>query len=258
MKIATFNINGINGRLALLLRWLKEAQPDIVCVQELKCESHRFPKLALEEAGYHAIWNGQKSWNGVAILSKTEIKELRNDLPGEDAEYTHSRYIEGFTSGIVIGCIYLPNGNPYPGPKFEYKLRWFDRLTQHAKYLIDLELPVILIGDYNVMPTELDTYKPEKYLNNALFRVETRKAYRSIINQGWIDAIRKLYPKERVYTFWDYMRNAYGRDAGLRLDHFLLNKKIAERLTKGNVDKHVRGWEGSSDHAPVCIELEDE
>ena len=155
---------------------MKETQPDIVCLQELKCESNRFPQQELTEAGYHAIWNGQKSWNGVAILSKTEIKELRNDLPGEDDEYTHSRYIEGFTAGIVVGCIYLPNGNPYPGPKFEYKLRWFKRLTKHAKYLIDIDLPVALIGDYNVMPTELDTYKPEKYFNNALFRVEIRKA----------------------------------------------------------------------------------
>lgn len=257
MKIATYNINGINGRLEILLRWLKEANPDIVCLQELKSESNKFPENELKAAGYHAIWQGQKSWNGVAILSKTEIKELLRDLPGDDDEFTHSRYIEAFINGMVIGCIYLPNGNPYPGPKFDYKLRWFRRLADHAKDLVNRDLPVILIGDYNVMPTELDTYKPEKYINNALFRAETREAYKDLIEQGWTDAIRTLYPNERVYTFWDYLRDAYGRNAGLRLDHFLLNKNIAGRLKIAMVDKHVRGWKGSSDHAPVWIELTD-
>ncbi|MDT3401013.1 DNA ligase D [Mucilaginibacter terrae] len=257
MKIATYNINGINGRLEILLRWLKEAQPDVVCLQELKSENSKFPKTAIEEAGYQAIWHGQKSWNGVAILSKTEIQELRNDLPGEDEEFTHSRYLEAFTNGLVIGCIYLPNGNPYPGPKFDYKLRWFERLAEHAKDLVDRDLPVLLIGDYNVMPTELDTYKPEKYINNALFRPETREAYKALIDQGWTDAIRKLYPNERIYTFWDYLRDAYGRNAGLRLDHFLLNPKVAPKLVAAKVDKHVRGWKGASDHAPVWIELAD-
>jgi bifunctional non-homologous end joining protein LigD len=258
MKIATYNINGINGRLEILLRWLKEAQPDIVCLQELKSENHKFPELAINEAGYNAIWYGQKSWNGVAILSKTEIREIRNDLPGDDKEFTHSRYIEAFVNGIVIGCIYLPNGNPLPGPKFDYKLRWFERLSAHAKDLVNRELPVILIGDYNVMPTELDTYKPEKYLENALFRPESRKAYKDLVDQGWTDAIRTLYPDERIYTFWDYLRDAYGRNAGLRLDHFLLNKIVAGRLVDGGVAKHVRGWKGASDHAPVWIELADE
>ncbi|SDE35370.1 exodeoxyribonuclease III/DNA ligase D,TIGR02776 [Mucilaginibacter pineti] len=257
MKIASYNINGINGRLANLLRWLKEADPDIVCLQELKCEQHKFPERQLKDAGYHAVWQGQKSWNGVAILSKTEIKELRNDLPGEDDEFTHSRYIEAFTYGLVIGCIYLPNGNPWPGPKFDYKLRWFQRLTEHGQDLVNRDLPVILIGDYNVMPTELDTYKPEKYVNNALFRPETRAAYAALVDQGWTDAIRHLHPTDRIYTFWDYLRNAYGRDAGLRLDHFLLNKNIAGKLKSAVVDKHVRGWEGSSDHAPVWIGLAD-
>jgi exodeoxyribonuclease III len=255
MKVATYNINGINGRLANLLRWLGEAEPDIVCLQELKCETNKFPAQQLKDAGYNAIWQGQKSWNGVAILSKTGIKELRNDLPGEDDEFTHSRYIEAFTGGIVIGCIYLPNGNPWPGPKFDYKLRWFQRLADHAKDLVDRDLPVILIGDYNVMPTELDTYKPEKYVNNALFRPETRAAYKSLVAQGWTDAIRLLHPNERIYTFWDYLRQAYERDAGLRLDHFLLNPKIAPQLKTAQVDKQVRGWECSSDHAPVWIEL---
>lgn len=257
MKIATYNINGINGRLEILLRWLKEAQPDIVCLQELKSENHKFPENEIAKAGYQAIWHGQKSWNGVAILSKTDIRELRNDLPGEDEEFTHSRYIEAFINGIVIGCIYLPNGNPYPGPKFDYKLRWFQRLSEHAQDLVNRDLPVILIGDYNVMPTELDTYKPEKYVDNALYRIESRKAYKNLVNQGWTDAIRSLYPNERIYTFWDYLRDAYGRNAGLRLDHFLLNKKVAGRLSAAEVDKHVRGWKGASDHAPVWIELAD-
>ncbi|QEM03100.1 DNA ligase D [Mucilaginibacter rubeus] len=257
MKIATYNINGINGRLEILLRWLNEAQPDVVCLQELKCENSKFPERPLGEAGYQAIWHGQKSWNGVAILSKTEIRELRNDLPGEDEEFTHSRYIEAFINGIVVGCIYLPNGNPYPGPKFDYKLRWFQRLAEHAQDLVDRDLPVILVGDYNVMPTELDTYKPEKYVDNALFRVESRDAYKDLVAQGWTDAIRALYPNERIYTFWDYLRDAYARNAGLRLDHFLLNKKIAGRLAGADVDKHVRGWKGASDHAPVWIELAD-
>jgi bifunctional non-homologous end joining protein LigD len=255
MKIATYNINGINGRLELLCRWLQEAQPDIVCLQELKSEQHQFPEAKLKAAGYHAIWQGQKSWNGVAILSKTEIKELMRDLPGADEEFTHSRYIEAFTGGIVIGCLYLPNGNPWPGSKFDYKLRWFGRLAEHAQELVNRDLPVILIGDYNVMPTKLDTYKPEKYAENALFRPESREAYKSLVAQGWTDAIRKLHPDERVYTFWDYLRDAYGRNAGLRLDHFLLNPAVAGRLKAAHVDKHVRGWQGSSDHAPVWIEL---
>jgi len=255
MKIATYNINGINGRLAILLRWLEKAQPDILCLQELKCESSRFPEKAIKDAGYHAIWRGEKSWNGVAILSKQPIKELRDDLPGEDKTFTHSRYIEGFTFDMVICSLYLPNGNPYPGPKFEYKLRWFSRLTLHARTLLNTGLPVMLIGDYNVMPTELDTYKPEKYIDNALFRKEIRQAFADLTNQGWTDAIRTLFPTQRIYTFWDYLRNAYGRDAGLRLDHFLLSPNLSARLNKGGVEKEVRGWEKSSDHAPVWIEL---
>lgn len=255
MKISTYNINGINGRLPVLIRWLAQAKPDVVCLQELKCENSRFPEAALKKAGYHAIWRGEKSWNGVAILSKEPIQQIRDDLPGEDDEYTHSRYIEGFTFGMVIGCLYLPNGNPYPGPKFEYKLRWVSRLTEHGKTLLNTALPVMLAGDYNIMPTELDTYKPEKYLNNALFRPEMREAYAKLIEQGWTDAIRTLFPGQRIYTFWDYLRNAYGRDAGLRLDHFLLNPALAARLQKGGVDREVRGWEKASDHAPVWIQL---
>ena len=241
MKIASYNINGINGRLPNLLRWLSEARPDVVCLQELKCAQGDFPQRDLLAAGYNAIWLGQKSWNGVAIISRHEIKELKRGLDG-DEEDTHSRYMEAFINGIVIGCIYLPNGNPAPGPKFDYKLRWFDRLNRHAKKLLSFDLPVLLVGDYNVMPTDLDTYKPEKYLKNALFMPETKKAYQKLLNQGWTDAIRTLYPDEAIYTFWDYLRNAYGRNAGLRLDHFLLNEPLTHRLVEGGVDKEVRGW----------------
>lgn len=255
MKIATYNINGINGRLENLLRWLGEASPDVVCLQELKAPDNRFPAPALLEAGYHSIWHGQKSWNGVAILSRYgEIQETRRGLTG-DPEDLHSRYIEAFINGVVIGCLYLPNGNPFPGPKFEYKLKWIKRLIAHAEKLQGFNMPVALIGDYNIMPTEMDTYKPEKYVNNALFRPETRKLFRALIAQGWTDAIRKLYPDERIYTFWDYLRNAYGRDAGLRLDHFLLNANLADHLDSAGVDKHVRGWAHSSDHAPVWINI---
>jgi exodeoxyribonuclease III len=256
MKIASYNINGINGRIDTLIRWLKESSPDVVCLQELKAADQDFPENKLKEAGYHAIWQGQRSWNGVAILSKFAIKELRKGLDGEE-EDPHSRYIEAFIEGIVIGCIYLPNGNPVQGPKFDYKLRWFERLNTHAKRLLSYDLPVMLVGDYNVMPTDLDTYKPEKYLTNALFMPETKKAYQKLLKQGWTDAIRTLYPNQRIYTFWDYLRNAYSRDAGLRLDHFLLNEKLKGRLLAGGVDKEVRGWVHSSDHAPAWIELAD-
>ena len=257
MKIATYNVNGVNGRLSVLLRWLNEAKPDIVCLQELKAPNEKFPLSAINDAGYSVKWHGQKSWNGVAILSKVgEIQELRRVLPG-DPEDSHSRYIEAIVNNMVIGCLYLPNGNPWPGPKFEYKLRWFKRLTAHAKKLLAQKVPVALIGDFNVMPTELDVYKPERWVNDALFRIEVRDAFKKIVDQGWTDAIRKLYPKERIYTFWDYFRNAYQRNAGLRIDHFLLSSQLKRRLVNAGVDKEVRGWEKTSDHAPVWIELKD-
>ncbi|MDN3551628.1 exodeoxyribonuclease III [Mucilaginibacter aquaedulcis] len=257
MKIASYNINGINGRLENLLRWLKETGPDVVCLQELKCEDHKFPKQALLEAGYHAIWQGQKSWNGVAILSRYgQIQETRRGLDG-DPDDKHSRFLEAFINGIVIGCLYLPNGNPFPGPKFDYKLKWIKRLNAHGRKLQGFGLPVALIGDYNIMPTELDTYKPEKYVHNALFRPEARKLWRELLKTGWTDAIRTLFPDERIYTFWDYLRNAYGRNAGLRLDLFLLDPMLAQRLQSAGVDNEVRGWEHSSDHAPVWIQLKE-
>ncbi len=257
MKIATYNVNGVNGRLPVLLRWLQETQPDVACLQELKAPQDKFPLAAIQEAGYNAIWHGQKSWNGVAILARgTEIEEVRRDLPG-DEEDLHSRYIEGVVNGVLICGLYLPNGNPAPGPKFDYKLKWFDRLIAHAARLIELDMPVVITGDFNVMPTELDVYKPERWVDDALFRPETRAAFQKLLDQGWVDAIRKLYPDEVIYTFWDYFRNAYGRNAGLRIDHFLLGSKLAGRLKAGGVDRQVRGWEKTSDHGPVWIEIAD-
>jgi exodeoxyribonuclease-3 len=255
MKIATFNVNGVNGRLSVLLRWLAEAQPDIVCLQELKAPQEKFPAAAIAEAGYGAIWHGQKSWNGVAVLARgAEPVETRRGLPG-DPDDAHSRYIEAAACGLIVGCLYLPNGNPAPGPKFDYKLRWFERLTAHAAELLGSGAPVVLAGDYNVMPTDLDVYKPERWLDDALFRPEVRAAYHALVAQGWTDALREMHPGERIYTFWDYFRNAYARNAGLRIDHFLLSPAVAPRLRASQVDREVRGWEKPSDHAPVWIEL---
>jgi exodeoxyribonuclease-3 len=257
MKIATYNVNGVNGRLPVLLRWLKQAAPDIVCLQELKAPQEKFPRDAIEVAGYGAIWHGQKSWNGVAILARgAQPVETRRSLPG-DPEDLHSRYIEAAVGGLIVGCLYLPNGNPAPGPKFDYKLEWFGRLQKHAKTLLASGAPVVLAGDYNVMPTEIDVYKPERWLDDALFRPETRAAYAKLMKQGWTDAIRALHPDARIYTFWDYFRNAYARDAGLRIDHLLLSPAVAKRLIAAGVDKDVRGWEKTSDHAPAWIELKD-
>ena len=258
MKIATYNVNGVNGRLPVLLRWLNEAKPDVVCLQELKAPQEKFPETAIRDAGYFSIWHGQKSWNGVAILSRLgEPQEVRRALPGDPDDH-HSRYIEAIIGGMVVGCLYLPNGNPSPGPKFEYKLEWFKRLAAHAKKLLKEEVPVILAGDYNVMPTDLDVYKPERWVDDALFRPEVRLAFTKLVAQGWTDALRKLHPGETIYTFWDYFRNAYGRNAGLRIDHFLLSPQVEERLLAAGVDRHVRGWEKSSDHAPTWIELADD
>ena len=256
MKIATYNVNGVNGRLTVLLKWLEEAAPDIVCLQELKAPQDKFPEKALLDAGYNAIWHGQKQWNGVAILARNmEIEEITRTLPGDETD-SQSRYIEALINGMVIACLYLPNGNPAPGPKLDYKLQWFKRLSIRSAKLLSLNTPVILVGDFNVMPTELDVYKPERWVDDALFRPEVRKAFHNIVSQGWTDAIRTLYPDEKIYTFWDYFRKAYERDAGLRIDHFLLSPEVAKNLTAGGVDRHVRGWEKTSDHGPVWIEID--
>jgi len=256
VKIATFNVNGVNGRLPVLLRWLAEYQPDVACLQELKAPQEKFPEAAIRDAGYGAIWHGQKSWNGVAILARgAEPVESRRGLPG-DAEDLHSRYIEATIDGVLVGCLYLPNGNPAPGPKFDYKLRWFERLTKHAEALLATNASVVLAGDYNVMPTELDVYKPERWVDDALFRPEVREAFARLVAQGWTDAVRQLHPGERIYTFWDYFRNAWTRDAGLRIDHLLLSPAVARRLVSAGVDREIRGWEKASDHAPTWVVLE--
>lgn len=257
MKIVTYNINGIGARLGNLLRWLDESRPDVVCLQELKAPQENFPELAIRGAGYGVIWHGQKSWNGVAVLARgSEPAEIRRALPG-DLEDVHSRYLECRVFGLVVGCLYLPNGNPAPGPKFDYKLKWLERLIAHAAELVVSPAPVILAGDYNVIPTERDVYKPERWLKDALFRVEVRAAFARLVAQGWTDAIRARHPDATIYTFWDFFRNAYERDAGLRIDHLLLNPAARLRLTDAGVDRAVRGWPKPSDHAPTWIQLAD-
>ena len=257
MRIATYNINGIGARLPNLLRWLDERAPDVACLQELKAPQEKFPEKEIRDAGYGVIWHGQKSWNGVAILARgTDPKEMRRVLPG-DPEDVHSRYIEATVHGVTIGCLYLPNGNPAPGPKFEYKLRWLDRFIDHAATLVARDEPVILAGDYNVIPTERDVYKPERWVDDALFRIEVREEFARLMGQGWTDAIRARYPNETIYTFWDFFRNAYERNAGLRIDHLLLNQNVRDRLTDAGVDRDVRGWERPSDHAPTWVDIRD-
>jgi len=257
VKIATFNVNGVNNRLSILLRWLVEARPDVVCLQELKAPDEKFPVAAISKAGYGAIWQGQKSWNGVAILARgVQPIETRRRLPGAPDD-KQSRYVEAAVKGILIGCLYLPNGNPAPGPKFDYKLRWFDRLISHGAVLMASGAPVVLAGDFNVMPADIDVYKPERWQDDALFMPEVRAAFHRLAAQGWTDAVRHLHTDERIYTFWDYFRNAWPRNAGLRLDHFLLSPAVAHRLRDAKVDVEVRGWEKASDHAPVWIELAD-
>lgn len=256
MRIATYNVNGVNGRLPVILRWLKETKPDVACLQELKAPQEKFPEADFLAAGYQSVWLGQKSWNGVAVLSRIGMLEIsRTGLPGEPEDEA-SRYLEVKIKDLIIACLYLPNGNPVPGPKFDYKMRWFERLDAHAEMLITSCKKVILAGDFNVMPTEKDVYKPEKFAKDALFLPEVRDAFKNLVGQGWTDALRHLYPDETIYTFWDYFRKAYERNAGMRIDHFLLSSEVLPQLKGAGVDKDVRGWDKSSDHAPVWIELD--
>ncbi|MBR0776158.1 exodeoxyribonuclease III [Bradyrhizobium diazoefficiens] len=255
MKIATFNINNVNRRLPNLLAWLRAAKPDVVALQELKASDGEFPAAAIEKAGYGAVWRGQKTWNGVAILARNAEPILTRDrLPGRPADH-EARYIEAAVRGIIVTSIYLPNGNPQPGPKFEYKLDWFSRLKRHARSFIAQDLPVVLAGDYNVAPTGIDIYPTRSWDKDALIQPKSRAAFSSLVEQGWCDAIRELNPEKRLYTFWDYKRNRWPRDAGLRLDHLLLSPALVSRLAKAGVDKNVRGEDGASDHAPAWVVL---
>jgi exodeoxyribonuclease-3 len=255
LKVATFNINNINRRLPNLLRWLRSSKPDVVCLQELKSTDHDFPIDAIRNAGYGAVWRGQKTWNGVAILArKTDPVLIGTELPG-DAKDAQARYIEAAVGGIIVTSIYLPNGNPQPGPKFNYKLDWFNRLRRHAATFLKQDVPVVLAGDYNVAPTDLDIYPTRSWDNDALIQPKSRAAFKALLAQGWTDAIRTLHPTKPMFTFWDYKRNRWPRDAGLRLDHLLLSPALAPRLTKAGVDRDVRGEEGASDHAPAWIVL---
>jgi exodeoxyribonuclease-3 len=255
MKIATFNINNINRRLPNLLRWLREAKPDVVCLQELKSTDGDFPASAIDKAGYGAVWRGQKTWNGVAILArKSDPVLIRTELPG-DRDDLDARYIEAAVNGIVVTSLYLPNGNPQPGSKFDHKLKWFKRLQRHAVTFLKQDVPVVLAGDYNVAPTVSDIYPTRSWDKDALIQPESRAAYQALLAQGWTDAIRHLHPAKPMFTFWDYKRDRWSRDAGLRLDHLLLSPVLAPRLIKAGVDRKVRAEEGASDHAPAWIVL---
>ncbi|HTH61114.1 MAG TPA: exodeoxyribonuclease III [Paraburkholderia sp.] len=256
MKIATYNINGIRSRLERLLEWLEREEPDVVCLQELKAPDDRFPVDAIEKAGYGAVWHGQASWNGVAILAKGIEPLLRQrGLPGFEAD-THSRYLEAAVNGLLVASLYLPNGNPQPGPKFDYKLAWFDRLIDHAATLVDSGHPVILAGDYNVVPTDDDIYNTRSWLKDALLQPESRERYARLLAQGWTDALRALHPGERIYTFWDYFRHHWQTNSGLRIDHLLLNPAIAPTLDDAGVDTWVRDRPQASDHAPTWVTLD--
>ena len=255
MKIAAFNINNIKRRLPNLLHWLKASKPDVVCLQELKCSERDFPAAPIKEAGYSAVWRGEKTWNGVAILARHREPVLTSTaLPGDSADQ-QARYIEAAVEGILICCLYLPNGNPQPGPKFDYKLAWFRRLEQHAGALLEAKIPAVLCGDFNVAPTPIDIYPTTSWDNDALIHPKSRAAFARLVDQGWTDALRKMHPNERIYTFWHYIRQRWERDAGLRLDHLLLSPPLALRLEDAGVDRTVRGLENASDHAPVWVKL---
>jgi exodeoxyribonuclease-3 len=256
LRIASYNINGINTRLPVLTRWLEEFAPDIVGLQELKCTDEAFPSEAIQALGYEAIWHGQKSWNGVAILSRVGAPvETRRGLP-QDPDPSQSRYLEAAVCGILVGNLYAPNGNPWPGPKFDYKLKWMDRLHGHAEDLLDSGAPALLVGDYNIIPTDQDVYKPERWARDALASPEAKARYADLVGQGWTDAVRHLHPDARIYSFWHYWRNSFERDAGIRIDHALLSPNLAKSLNAAGVDRTPRGWEKTSDHAPAWVELE--
>lgn len=255
MKIATFNINNVVKRLANLVAWLEATQPDVVCLQETKVVDTLFPVQALAEAGYTAVFKGERTYNGVAILARgAEPVVTRRSLPGDPAD-PQSRYIEAAINGVLVGCIYAPNGNPVPGPKFAYKLAWLERLHVHARSLLDAGVPVVLAGDYNVVPTDFDIYRHKSRGRDAVIQPQARAAFRRLLEQGWTDALRTLHPDEPLFTFWDYFRDAWGRNSGMRLDHFLLSPDLFDRLEDGEVDAFVRPEPGASDHAPAWIEL---
>ena len=256
MLVVTYNVNGIGARLGALLEYLEERRPDVVCLQELKAPQEKFPEAAIRDAGYHAIWHGQKSWNGVAILTRDgPAQELQRGLPGDPTD-EQSRYIEAVYQGIVVCGLYLPNGNPAPGPKFDYKLAWFERLITRGAELLEAKVPVVMCGDFNVIPTNLDVYKPERWVDDALFRPESRAAFERLLSQGWLDALRTLYPDQVIYTFWDYFRNAFGRDAGIRIDHLLLSPALALARHGAGRDLLPRATRRPSDHAPTWVELD--
>ena len=256
MKIATFNVNGIKSRLPNLLEWLEREQPDVACLQELKALDTAFPEDALRGAGYHALWHGQRSWNGVAILARgIQPVEVRRGLPGDPTD-EHARYLEAAVDGLLVVSLYLPNGNPQPGPKFEYKLAWFERLIEHAQGLFASGHPVVMTGDYNVVPTDRDIYNPRSWRKDALLQPESRACWERLLAQGWTDAVRARFPDQRVYTFWDYFRQHWQKNSGLRIDHLLLNAALAPALAAAGVDRWVRGREHASDHAPTWVQLD--
>jgi exodeoxyribonuclease-3 len=255
MLIATYNVNGIGARLPRLLEWLEERKPDVACLQEIKCVGEKFPADAVRDAGYHAIVSGQPGFNGVAILTREPAEEVQRGLPGDD-EDMQARYLEADVGGVRVASIYLPNGNPVPGPKFDYKLAWMERLHARAELLWTLERPVVLAGDYNVCPTDEDLFSVQALANDALAQPESRSSFRRLVNRGWTDALRVKQSQGRIYTFWDYQAGAWQRDAGLRIDHLLLSPQAADKFKDAQVDKHIRGKERASDHAPTWVELD--